>query len=374
MMKKYLLLLSLTVIFQISLMGQQDPHYTHWRYNKILLNPAYAGASGKFCLNGIAHRQWIGYDDQSWNYPTQDPNKPAVSDNISKNIAPKTNGLGFSAPVNIKNSSGSQNYGGLFAAFITDEVAYEKTTYLRFGLAGNIPLGANGSAIRLGMDFTSLTKQLDGDKLRAHQNPDPLIPTGQSSDNGTTLGAGIYYTNPDINNLYVGLSSTHLNPKTFSFGTGGTTKVTTARHYYLMAGMDIENFMGNPALEFEPGILLKTTNDKGGFVKPEVDLQGMVTWSNMFAGGVNLRAYGFGFDAFSLMLGYYPPLKNGNGPNANQQLRIGYSYDITISTINKVSSGTHELQVNYCFPISLPDRPDRIWRHPTYMDIKPKLK
>src|SRR5688500_17691400 len=99
MMKKYLSLLILTVIFQISLMGQQDPHYTHWRYNKILFNPAYAGASGKFCLNGIAHRQWVGYDDQTNLYASEDPNWKPFSDEIAKNIAPKTNGLGFSAPV-----------------------------------------------------------------------------------------------------------------------------------------------------------------------------------------------------------------------------------------------------------------------------------
>ena len=35
----------------IQLQAQQDPSYTHFTYNKLLYNPAYAGASDNFCLN-----------------------------------------------------------------------------------------------------------------------------------------------------------------------------------------------------------------------------------------------------------------------------------------------------------------------------------
>ncbi|MCC6817305.1 MAG: type IX secretion system membrane protein PorP/SprF, partial [Bacteroidia bacterium] len=36
-----------------------------------------------------------------------------------------------------------------------------------------------------------------------------------------------------------------------------------------------------------------------------------------------------------------------------QGLRVGYSYDLTLSKILSVSSGTHELQLNYCFIVKI---------------------
>jgi hypothetical protein len=68
------------------------------------------------------------------------------------------------------------------------------------------------------------------------------------------------------------------------------------------------------------------------------------------------------------MLGYYPPIKgNDPGQNGKQLLRVGYSYDITLQSLNRSSRGTHELQVNYCFRITLPEKVEIIYRHPRYM-------
>jgi len=43
----------------LQLYAQQDPSYTHFAYNKLLYNPAYAGASNNFCLNAI-NQDWRG--------------------------------------------------------------------------------------------------------------------------------------------------------------------------------------------------------------------------------------------------------------------------------------------------------------------------
>jgi type IX secretion system PorP/SprF family membrane protein len=349
--------------------AQQDPYYTHFTYNKVFLNPAYAGASGSFCINAITHQQWRSFEDQTHLYKTQSAGTSVLSDKLPNNIAPKTSGFAFSAPFNIRNKTTDEvkNYGGAYVGFIRDEVAYELNTYLRGGVAGAYTL-SDGSNVRLGVDFVSLSKQLDGDGLRAHDPNDPNIPTGKPGDTRTTFGAGVYYSNPNINDFYVGLSSSHIKPQTFSYGNNGAISVSTARHFYLMSGMRIENFMGNPALTLDPGLLIKTVNEKGGFVKPQIDLQGMLTWNQLYAGGINFRAWGVGVDALSLMLGYYPPIKgNDPGQNGKQLLRVGYSYDITLQSLNRSSRGTHELQVNYCFRITLPEKVEIIYRHPRYM-------
>jgi len=352
--------------------AQQDPYYTHYAFNKILYNPAYAGASGSFCINGIAHRQWLGLQDGTGFYKTQEALRPV---DILESINPTTNGFGFSAPINIKSANGTvTNYGGALLSFVNDVVGYESTTYLRGGLAGAINM-ADGSSLRIGLDFTSITRQVDGSKLRAHQANDPLVPTSKVGATKVELGAGVWYSNPSKKDLFVGLSMSHINPKEYQYGASLTTFTKSARHIYAVAGMSFQNFMGNPALSLDPTILVSTVMGEGGFVKPQFTPQGMVTWNNTFSGGLSLRAQGFGMDAASILLGYYPPIK-GNSPNGigNQLLRIGYSYDITLQSLRRASNGTHELQVNYCFKFTLPPRPEKIYRHPRYMDRSKDLE
>jgi len=355
-------LLTACTAVPVALQAQTDPMFTHFTYNKLLYNPAYAGASGQFCLNAITHQQWLGYDDESKLLKTEAKgNGLMTSDNFAKNVAPRTNGLGFSAPVIVKGN----NYGGAFLAMIHDKIAYETNVSIRGGLSGAYTL-SSGANIRLGFDFTSYTKQLDVTGLRYHDPGDPNIPTTSSPDTKVEFGAGAYYSDPNImDGAFIGVSMTHLNPQTFSYGPGGTVNITTNRHLYIVGGYKQENFLGNPSLKLEPSFLIKTVMGKGGMVKPQLDLQGMATWQDLFAGGVNMRVYGAGFESFSLMFGYYPPLLGGS---SSQKLRVGYAYDLSTNKILRASGGSHELQVNYCFMVTLPDRPPVKYRHPLYMD------
>jgi len=362
----------IALIAPLALFAQTDPLFTHFTFNKLFYNPAYAGASGQFCINAINHQQWLGYDDESPYLKTQNKDFGIENtlDAARKNIAPVTRGLGFSAPIMVKGN----NMGGAFFSLVSDQVGYETATYMKGGGSYAYTL-ADGSNIRLGVDITNLTKTLDARKLRYHDPNDPMIPIGEPSDQHTTFGAGLYYSNPNIEDgAYLGVSSTHLNPQTFNYGGGiggGTVQVTTNRHLYIVGGYKKNNFMGNPSLSLDPAFLIKTVMGKGGMVKPQLDVQGLVTWNGLFAGGANIRIYGLGAESVSLILGYYPPLL-GNGPMSDQKLRVGYSYDLTVNHILRNSAGSHELQVNYCFMFTIPERPVRVFRHPRYMERSPE--
>jgi type IX secretion system PorP/SprF family membrane protein len=372
---KYACLLWLMMGYHaVTVKAQQDPSYTHFTYNKLLYNPAYAGASDNFCLNAINHQQWLGYRDKSPLIATQNPNFPATGQEI-RGVNPRTTGVGFSLPIRIKIKEDKVNIGGAYAAFITDQIGYENSTYFRGGLAGayNLP---DGSSIRLGFEVTSLTKELDGKNLRYHDPNDPNIPSGKSSDSKINFGGGLYYINPNVlDGIWGGLSVTNIRPTIYQYATSGGAFVQTAttQHVYLIGGAKKEQFLGNPSLRLEPAFMLKSAiGENGGFIKPELDLQGMVTFNDLYAGGLNLRSYVLGLDALSIMLGYYPPIA-GNGAGQQQTLRVGYSYDITLSNVRRTSFGTHEIQVNYCFNFSLPDRPPKIYRHPRWM-VRDPLK
>ena len=359
----------IALVAPLALTAQTDPLFTHFTFNKLFYNPAYAGASGQFCLNAINHQQWLGYDDESPFLKPQD-NQFGIENKLDaarKNIAPVTRGLGFSAPIMVKGN----NMGGAFFSLVTDQIGYETATYMKGGGSFAYTM-SDGSNIRLGVDITNLTKTLDAAKLRYHDPNDPMIPTGSPSDQHTTFGAGLYYSNPNIEDgAYLGVSSTHLNPQTFSYGPSGTINVTTNRHLYIVGGYKKNNFMGNPSLTLDPAFLIKTAMSVGGLVKPQLDVQGLVTWNGLFAGGANIRVYGLGAESVSLILGYYPPLL-GNGPMSDQKLRVGYSYDLTVNNILRNSGGSHELQVNYCFMFTVPERPVRVFRHPRYMERSPE--
>ncbi len=354
------------------LSAQQDPSYTHFIYNKLMYNPAYAGASNQFCLNAVTHQQYVGYEDQTGALKTQMPGSTTLKE-FPQNIAPSTSGAAFSAPISVKIGGSKINIGGVFASFVKDKVAYEDNTYLRGGLSAAYTT-ADGVSYRIGFEANSLTKELDGTGLRYHDPNDPNIPTTKTGETKMAFGTGFYYQNPNIfNGMFAGLSMTNLVPQTYAYGNGGAIKITTARHIYLVAGYKQEQFLSNPLLTLEPSMLIKTVvGDAGGLVKPELDLQGMVTYNDMFSGGLNVRSYLAGMDAVSFMLGYYPPLLGGSGAASRQRLRIGYAYDLVVSNIRTTSYGTHELQVNYCFTFELPSRPPKIYRHPRWMNRSPK--
>ena len=316
----------------------------------------------------------MGYRDESPLIGTQGNGFPATGETV-RGVNPRTTGVGFSAPIRLKIKDEKVNVGGAYASFISDQLGYESSTFFRGGVAGAYEL-PDGSSIRVGFELTSLTKQLDGSKLRYHDPNDPNIPTGLTGDTKINFGTGVYYMNPNVmDGVWGGISMTNLLPTEFEYSTGGSNvvKMATTQNLYVSGGLKMEQFLGNPSLRLEPAFLLKSAmGENGGFIKPELDLQGMVTYNDLYAAGLNLRSYIAGMDALSIMIGYYPPIP-GNAAGQQQTLRVGYSYDITLSRINRASYGTHELQVNYCFNFTLPDRPPKIYRHPRWM-VRDPLK
>lgn len=60
-------LISLVVVLALGLMpidsyGQQDPQYTHYMYNTLSINPAYAGQRETLSIVGLHRSQWVGID------------------------------------------------------------------------------------------------------------------------------------------------------------------------------------------------------------------------------------------------------------------------------------------------------------------------
>jgi hypothetical protein len=90
----------------------------------------------------------------------------------------------------------------------------------------------------------------------------------------------------------------------------------------------------------EPAILVKSK------AVPQFDVNTTLLWNDMLRGGLGYRQWG-NSDAITIMIGYKMDVTNYS------VLNLGYSYDVTMSTVRTVSDGTHEFMLTYCFPIAV---------------------
>ena len=61
-MKKIILATITLIALSSSIKAQQDAMFTHYMYNTLWLNPAYAGTRDAFTVTGIHRSQWVGFD------------------------------------------------------------------------------------------------------------------------------------------------------------------------------------------------------------------------------------------------------------------------------------------------------------------------
>jgi len=108
----------------------------------------------------------------------------------------------------------------------------------------------------------------------------------------------------------------------------------------------------SPSVDLIPSILLKSDA-----ASTQVDLNVMGMYKDMLWLGVSARVD----DAIAPMIGYRHELSNGLSA-----IRIGYSYDITMSELNNYSSGSHEIMLNYCMKLMKP-LPPQIYKNVRFL-------
>ena len=59
---KKILLGSVLINLAGNIAAQQDPMYTHYMYNTLSVNPAYAGTRDALTVTGLGRKQWVGFD------------------------------------------------------------------------------------------------------------------------------------------------------------------------------------------------------------------------------------------------------------------------------------------------------------------------
>lgn len=307
------LTVALAAITSVSF-AQQDPQFTQFMHSKLIYNPGYAGTSEAICANLLGRQQWV-------NFPG----------------APKTGLLSFDMPIGRLPIAIGLNV-------MSDQIGFSKTLFARLALAYNRKIGAG--VLGVGIDGGVLQQQFNGTWITPDgPGIDPSIP---GYDNGGSLfgpnaglnkptydlGFGIYYG--IANKAYVGLSSSHLTAQDIAAGGNGNVKYSLARHYYLVGGYFFD--LGQARKHaINPNVKVKSDA-----ASTQLDVNLSYIYNHALSIGVSYRMQ----DAIAPMIGYRFPMG----------LRLGYSYDLTLSKIKGYSSGTHEIMLGYCFKTSKPPK------------------
>jgi len=285
-------------IGNLALQAQQDPMYTHYMDNTLVVNPAYAGSRDALTVTGLYRSQWVNMKGAPIDQ-TITMHAPIKSEHI---------GMGFSVS---NDKIGPTNNTSMVVDFAY-RMNLTKKSKLALGLSGGVNIfQANLSSL-----------QLD-------QQSDPTFQNNITNKITPNVGFGAYYSRE---RFYAGASVSNLIQNKYSSlsqPNGQDLIAQQQRHYYLIAGA-VFNLADN--LAFKPTGLLKITE-----ASPiELDLTASFIIVKRLLVGAMFRTG----DAVGALVGF----------DITPQFHIGYSYDWSYGLkTSAYNQGSHEVILRYDF-------------------------
>ncbi|MEO6174058.1 MAG: type IX secretion system membrane protein PorP/SprF [Flavobacterium circumlabens] len=291
-MKKIILFISL-LFYITSVSAQQDPEYTHYMYNMSVVNPAYAtGTPAMLNVGGLYRTQWVGAYGAPKTFTFF--GHTAISDKIEVGLS-------------------------LISDDIGDGAKKENNFYADFAYVLNLG-GKNKLSLGLKAGFTSLQTNFNG--FRFTDTETDLAFAQNINVTRPNIGIGAYYFR---NNFYAGLSAPNiLSSKHIEEKSGINAYGSEEIHTFLTAGYV---FQINDRVKLKPAFMSKFV--KGSPIT--VDLTANVLYNGKFELGAAYRLDDSVSGLFNI--------------NITPSLRVGYSYDYTLSNLGQFNSGTHEIML-----------------------------
>jgi type IX secretion system PorP/SprF family membrane protein len=297
-MKTYIHLFTALLFSSIAIesVAQQDPMYTHYMYNTLSINPAYAGSRDALTITGLHRSQWVDFKGAPMTQ-TLTLHSPIANKHIGLGLGVTNDRIG---PINNTSVMGSFAY----------IMQLTKKSKLALGLSGGV------SILQANLNELQLDQQYDA----AFQN---------NLSNRTTpiFGVGMYYSRE---RFYAGLSVPNLIQSDYStIQAGSISTGQSHRHYFFTMGGVIK--MGED-LDFKPTTLVKLTDG--------APLQADLTASFIIRKKLLLGAMVRSGDAIGALVGF----------NITDQFHLGYSYDWSFGLRTaKYNQGSHEIVLRYDF-------------------------
>ncbi|MGZ3883074.1 MAG: PorP/SprF family type IX secretion system membrane protein [Bacteroidia bacterium] len=278
-----------------SLQAQQDPQYSQYMFNQVIINPAYIGSKDALNATGLFRKEWVGISG-----------------------SPQTNNLSISGPLKSKMI-------GLGGHITQETIGPKKWVSAYADYCYRVKL-ANGK-LSFGLSTGLVSYNFNTAKLDLYDQNEPVLYSGSINHAVRfDMSAGAYYFS---RTFYVGLSVTHLtNPKLFDVSADQNKAAfyDLNQHMFLTIG---KGFQLSDQLVFSPSLMVKTIRGRDF----SVDVNANFLIKNKLWLGVSCRT--------SLaVVGIAQYL-------ITDRLKIGYSYDYGLRGIVRASSGSHEVMLSY---------------------------
>lgn len=289
-------------------MAQQDPMYSMYMFDKMLINPAFAGSSN-WAVTTLKYReQFSGFVGH-----------------------PSTQTLNFHAPIQKKHL-------GVGVKLINDKIA----VLSNLNIAGLLSYHLNfaGGKLSLGIEAGVFNRKINYQKLILSTKGDNVVPLTDRSSLVPDFSYGFYYQKRQF---YLGVSHYHLLGANFNYKSSVRSSSQLYKHFYIIAG---NVFSINKKLTIEPSVLLKYQAASS----IQFDFNTTFYYNDLIGVGVQYRSS----DAIVGLVRI----------NVTENFKIAYSYDFTVSQLSPYSNGAHEIVISY--GIKLPPPPSKKEIHPRY--------
>ncbi|MBC6991473.1 PorP/SprF family type IX secretion system membrane protein [Hymenobacter sp. BT491] len=308
--------------------AQQQPQFSHYGFNGMYLNPAYAGIKGQAEISSFGRIQYLNY-----------------SASFDDGGSPKTIMLTGSMPVRALG-------GGIGFHVFRDQIAQLKITNAQVSYSKHFKIGEG----KLGLGIQGDLSYVGQGVYRAIDANDPSVPSN-GSDHKVDVGAGAWY---ESEKFYAGLSVNNLLRSKYRYdsrdslgnviGGGGTAKFLNENHAYLTAGYNIE---ASSSVVVTPTVLMKIVlpgkfgdSNKFTFKNNSYEAGVRATLDDKYWAGVGYRYD----ESFTGLVGL--SLFKDNA------VRLGYAFDVIAFNQDARALSSHEIMISYRFPKpSLTTRP-----------------
>jgi type IX secretion system PorP/SprF family membrane protein len=288
----YLIFFALIICMRSSF-AQQDPLFTQYMFNGLVINPAYAGSQDALAITAAARKQWVGMAGTP-STQTLSAHSPMKNEKVALGITFINDNIGVTHQYGIN---------GIYAY----RIILKDHGKLSFGLQAG---------------FTQFKSQYS--QLSTRDANDPSFASDQVSGFLPNFGSGVYFSNKKF---YVGFSVPYIISNLYK-DESIPTRAIQKRHCFLNSGYV---FTLNQDLKLKPSILLKAI--EGAPV--QMDLNANLLIREVIWIGASYRSFS--------SLGFLAQLQ------ITDQIKFGYSYDIGVNKLSTVNQGSHEVMLNYNF-------------------------
>ena len=289
------LLLGMALSFPDSLLAQQLPLYSEYMFNTFEINPAYAGARDAIQITSMFRKQWTGFKS-----------------------APQSTFFSIDMPIPDKRV-------GLGIKVVDDRDEITKTIGAQAAYAYKIPMG-DYSTLAFGLQAGLMNFQSDFTKVDVIDPNDPSFSQIINSSNAN-FGTGIFF---NTESFYVGVSSPNLLRQNLrKSDPGNFSDIKQNTHIYFNTGYV---FLLSDDFVFKPSVLVR------GLIGSPVsfDVNANLWIADMVSLGTSYRNN-------SALVGII-------NLRVLPELYLGYAYDHSISRLNIIAKGSHEVILKYEIP------------------------